>query len=151
MWFKCIRSGGSAGCLPLFLSVMADVLSVGPFSLAQTIPDALAIFFCCLLVLPCYIPISVEFIHVFSTLDLVWLYLFSLSPSLYSLCPVSLSFSSFNRPTPSRRFSCSRFLPVKREFFLATALTWEFRLWVSDSVKHLETLFFLWKALTNNK
>ena len=31
-------------------------------------------------------------------------------------------------------------LPVKREFFLVTVLTWGFWLWASDSVKHLETI-----------
>ena len=35
----------------------------------------------------------------------------------------------------------SRFLPVKMEFSLATVLTWGFWLWVSDSVKHLETIY----------
>ena len=53
---------------------------------------------------------------------------------------LSLPFSFSSVTTQQEAGSCSRFLPVRREFFLATVLTWRFRLWVSDSVKHLETI-----------
>ena len=44
--------------------------------------------------------------------------------------------------------SRSRFLPVEREVFLATVLTWGFRLWVSASVKHPQTVLFVKRCYT---
>ena len=72
----------------------------------------------------------------------IWcLYLCSLP--LFTLCPVSLSFSSFSRPTLSRAvFACKPgpaqgFFLLKGSFSLPLCpLTWRFRLWVSGSVKH---------------
>ena len=64
----------------------------------------------------------------------------SLSLSLHSLCPVSLSFSSFTRPTLSRKVPPCKPGPAQGFFLLKTVLTRGFRLWVSDSVKHLKTI-----------
>ena len=73
--------------------------------------------------------------------------------SLFSLSLSRLSLLLFLYPADSQQEgsslqagSCSRFLPVKREFFLATVLTWGVRLWISDPVKHLETIL-MQKAL----
>ena len=100
-----------------------------------------------MLQLPCYIPVALLFIYVFSILDWVWLYCkMFFSPSLYSLYPVSLFFLSFTWPTLSRRVPPCKpgpaqgFFLLKGTFSLATVLTWRFWLWVSASVKHPETI-----------
>ena len=58
--------------------------------------------------------------------------------SLFCLPPTQfLDGSPFHKPGPGQGFS------VKREFFLATVLTWGFRLQVSASVKHLGTILIV--------
>ena len=72
----------------------------------------------------------------------------------YSICPVPLFFSSFIQPTLSRRPPSGKPGPAQgffllSEFFLATVLTWGFRLWVSASVKHIETIPIVKRRYTN--
>ena len=95
----------------------------------------------------CFIPICCKMKYVFCILHPVCLYLFSLSPSLYSLRPLSLSLLLFrSRPTlgrtvpPREPGPAQGFFLFKVAFFLATVLTRGFRLRVSASVKHLETV-----------
>ena len=76
----------------------------------------------------------------------VVVYMFALSLSLLSLSclsllPVLYPANSQQEGSSLQVGSCSRFLPANREFFLATVLAWGFQLWVSDSVKHLKTIF----------
>ena len=78
--------------------------------------------------------------YVFCILHPVCLYLFSLSPSLYSLRPLSLSLLLFrSRPTlgrtvpPREPGPAQGFFLFKVAFFLATVLTRGFRLRVSAS------------------
>ena len=80
-------------------------------------------------------------------LDLVRLYLFSLFPSLYSLCPVSLSLSSFIQPTLSRKVPPCKpgpaqgFSLLKGSFSLPRCLPGGSGFGFLTSVKHLETLY----------
>ena len=71
-----------------------------------------------MLQLSCYIPVAALFIYVYSILDLLLCYkMFCLSFSL-SLCPVSLSFLSFIRPTLSRKVPPCNPGPVQGFFLL---------------------------------
>ena len=65
---------------------------------------------------------------------------FSLSLILSVLSPSSFPPLPADFQQDGSAGSCSRFLPVKREVFLTTGLTWGFWLWVSASVKRLETI-----------
>ena len=65
----------------------------------------------------------------------------------YSICPVFLFFScSFSHPAFSSMVPLCKpgpaggFFLLKGSFSLPPVLTWEFRLWASASVKHLETI-----------
>ena len=78
-----------------------------------------------MLQLICYILVAALFIYVYSILNLVLYYkMFSLYPSFYSLCPVSLSFLSFTRPNLSRKVSPCK--PGPAQGFLL--LKWSFSL-----------------------
>lgn len=75
---------------------------------------------------------------------------FSLLFSLFCLPPLLLLYLASLQQDGSflSAWSGSKFFSVIREFvlffsfsFLATVLTWGFKVWVSASVKHLETIF----------
>ena len=70
-------------------------------------------------------------------------FVFSLSPSFVLCLPLLLLLypADFQQDgCSSGARSCSRFLPVNRECFLGAGLTWGFRLRVSASVTHPETV-----------
>ena len=97
---------------------------------------------CCPSCFSCYSTIAVSFKYVFCLIIIMaCLYFFSLSPSLYSLCAVSLSFLSFTWPSLSRMVPLCKLGPAQGFILLKECLSLPKCLpGGSGSVKHLETV-----------